>query len=105
MAEIAHRGHRGFGGGFSRVAAYLKARNLWNLGRSQTGLIGRPVFVIGYLMMIAASVSRYLLRGDTEVVRAILEGASAGMGGATGPPPSAAFGPHEPAAQARGLDR
>lgn len=105
MAEIAHRGHRGFGGGFSRVAAYLKARNLWSLGRRETGLIGRPVFVIGYFMMIAASVGRYLVRGDAVVVRSILEGVAAGMGGATGPPPSSVFGSGEPAAEARGTDR
>ena len=50
MAEIAHVGHRGFAAGFTRTAAYLKARNLWLVGRRRAGKLGMLVFVPGYFV-------------------------------------------------------
>lgn len=91
MAEIAHRGHRGFGGGLTRVAAYLKARNLWRLGRREASTLGWPVFVTGYFLMISASMIGYLLRGQLRVVAAMGAGVAAGIRGGEGPPPPVVF--------------
>ena len=91
MSEIAHRGHRGFGAGLSRVAAYLKARNLWRLGRREASVLGWPVFVAGYFVMIGASMAGYLLRGQPRIVAAMAAGVTAGLRGGEGPPPPVVF--------------
>lgn len=86
-AEIAHGGHRGFGSGFTRVSAYLKARNLWRLGALR---LTRPQlfgFAAGYFLLIGASMLGYLVRGRLDVVRTIAAGVAAGVRGESGPPP------------------
>jgi GT2 family glycosyltransferase len=90
-AEIAHRGHRGFGSGLNFVAAYLKARNLWRLGQQRVGVAGRLLFVPGYFLMLVASIAGYTLRGQIRVVRGMLAGMTAGFRGEQGPPPSWIF--------------
>jgi len=90
-AEIAHAGHRGFGGGLTTVAAYLKSRNLWTLARKHVAAPGLIVFVPGYAAMMLASMIGYLLRGRTDVVRAMAVGVAAGLRGETGPPPDWVF--------------
>ncbi len=90
-AEIAHRGHRGFGSGMTPVAAYLKARNLWILGMRRTGVVGRVVFALGYAAMLGASASLYALRRRPAIVRALVGGARAGLAGETGEPPRWVF--------------
>ncbi len=87
-AEIAHRGHRGFGGGMSVVSAYLKARNLWRLVKPRLGYLSMPVFALGYTAMAVTSVVLYLARGRTRVAAAIVRGAFAGFRGEDGPPPA-----------------
>jgi GT2 family glycosyltransferase/glycosyltransferase involved in cell wall biosynthesis len=86
-AEIAHGGHRGFGGGLTVAAAYLKARNLWRLGVSHLTRPQMAGFALGYFAMIAASMARYLLVGRVEIVRAMAAGVAAGLRGESGPPP------------------
>ncbi len=90
-AEIAHRGHRGFGSGLNFVAAYLKARNLWHLGRRRVGDAGHLLFVPGYFLMLGASVLGYLARGRMSVVRGLLAGMTAGLRGEQGRPPAWVF--------------
>jgi len=87
-AEIAHGGHRGFGGGFTRVSAYLKARNLWRLAvvrLTRPQLFG---FAAGYFLLIGASMLGYLVRGRLDVVKTIAAGVSAGLRGESGAPPA-----------------
>jgi GT2 family glycosyltransferase/glycosyltransferase involved in cell wall biosynthesis len=91
MAEVAHVGHRGFGGGMTRLAAYLKARNLWLMARSLNDNAAMAVFAPGYFAMIAASMSAYALRGRIDVVRSMASGAAAALRGETGPPPPSYF--------------
>jgi GT2 family glycosyltransferase len=90
MAEIAHVGHRGFGAGFTPAAAYLKARNVWVVGM-RVGPAGKLLFVPGYFALLAASTLGYLVRGRTDIVRAMYRGARAGMHGEHGEPPSWVF--------------
>lgn len=96
MSEIAHRGHRGFGSGLSRVAAYLKARNLWRLGRREASLLGWPAFVAGYFLMIGVSMAGYLLRGQPRIVAAMAAGVAAGLRDLEGRPPPVVFDAAQP---------
>jgi len=94
-AEIAHGGHRGFGAGFTRVSAYLKARNLWRLAALR---LRRPQllgFAAGYFLLIGTSMVGYLLRGRLDLARTIAAGAAAGMRGESGPPPTYIMGQTE----------
>jgi GT2 family glycosyltransferase len=91
-AEIAHAGHRGFGGGLTVTAAYLKARNLWLLGRRRASGVVAPVFVVGYAALMATSAAGYLLRGRRDVVSAMNAGWRAARAGETGEPPAWVFG-------------
>lgn len=91
-AEIAHGGHRGFGGGFTRVSAYLKARNLWRLAAlrlTRPQLLG---FAAGYFLLIGTSMLGYLVRGRPDLARIIAAGTAAGMRGESGPPPTYVMG-------------
>jgi len=90
-AEIAHAGHRGFGSGLSRVAAYLKARNLWCMGSKRLGAAGWLLFVPGYFAMILTSMLGYALRGQLAIVTAMMAGVSAGLAGDGGRPPQKLF--------------
>ncbi len=87
MAEIAHRGHRGFAAGMTPVAAYLKARNLWKLASHHLGTLGMAAFAPGYAVMLVASLCGYALRRRFDIVGAMLEGAAAGLHGEDGAPP------------------
>ncbi|MFT4571096.1 MAG: GT2 family glycosyltransferase/glycosyltransferase involved in cell wall biosynthesis [Hyphomicrobiaceae bacterium] len=91
-AEIAHRGHRGFGGGMNSIAAYLKARNLWFLGTREAGAFGTAVFAVGYVALIATSAIAYLGRGRRDIARAQLAGFRAALRGEVGRPPESVFG-------------
>ena len=90
-AEIAHTGHRGFGSGLTRLAAYLKARNLWRLGQRTLGPAGWAVFAPGYFAMVVASMAAYALRGRLDIVAAMAGGVAAGLRGLDGAPPPALF--------------
>lgn len=90
-AEIAHTGWRGFGGGMTGLAAYLKARNLWQLGSRRLDLLEKLLFVPGYFAMLSLSMLGYLFRGRISVLVAMGRGAAAGMGGETGRPPDHVF--------------
>jgi GT2 family glycosyltransferase len=90
-AEIAHTGWRGFGGGMTGLAAYLKARNLWQLGSRRLDLLEKLVFVPGYFAMLGLSMLGYLFRGRISVLVAMGRGAAAGIGGETGRPPDFVF--------------
>lgn len=87
-AEVAHRGHRGFGGGMTVLAAYLKARNLWRLARPRLGFLSMPLFVAGYMALTMTSALLYLARGKVRVAGALFRGAVAGIRGDGGPPPA-----------------
>jgi len=91
-AEIAHRGHRGFGSGMSELAAYLKARNLWRLARKRLPALAMLVFAPGYAAMIGASMIGYRLRGRAAIARAMRAGVLAGLRGESGVPPKRLFG-------------
>jgi GT2 family glycosyltransferase/glycosyltransferase involved in cell wall biosynthesis len=86
-AEIAHGGHRGFGGGMTPVSAYLKARNLWRLGATRLTRPQRFAFSAGYFLMIGASMVGYLLRRRVDLVRVMAAGVAAALRGETGAPP------------------
>ena len=86
---VRHRGFRGFAGGFTPLAAYLKARNLPLVVRRHGGLLARVMFLPTYLALIAASALGYALRGGgAPVVRALLLGVRDAWNGRGGPPPA-----------------
>ncbi len=87
-AEIAHVGHRGFGGGLGPASAYLKARNLWLLGAKHLGWPGWLAFAPGAVLLQSLSAAGYLLRGKGAVARAIAAGCRAGLRGEQGAPPA-----------------
>jgi len=87
-AEIAHAGHRGFGGGLTVTAAYLKSRNLWTLGARWTSGAATAVFAVGYVAMLATSATMYLLRGRRDIVAAMNAGWRAARAGERGAPPA-----------------
>ncbi len=91
---VRHRGFRGFAGGFTPLAAYLKARNLLLVLRRHGGPLDWVVFLPMYLAMIAASVLGYALRGGGgAVIRALLDGVRDAAYGRSGPPPAALVPP------------
>jgi len=86
---VRHRGFRGFAGGFTPLAAYLKARNLPLVVRRHGGLLARVMFLPTYLALIAASALGYALRGGgAPVIRALLLGVRDAWNGRGGPPPA-----------------
>jgi GT2 family glycosyltransferase len=87
-AEIAHAGHRGFGGGMTTVSAYLKTRNLWRLGYQHCEGLRLYIFVLGYTALMAASALGYSVRGRFDVVHAMREGWRAAINGEVGEPPA-----------------
>ena len=90
-AEISHEGHRGFASGMSRVAAYLKARNLWRFATLRLRRGWLVLFAPGYFMMTLVSAIGYLLRGESAVVGAMMGGVVAGLRGEKGRPPDELF--------------
>lgn len=87
-ASVRHEGFRGFAGGFTPLAAYLKARNLPLLVRRHGGVLTWLLFAPTYAAMLAASAVVYAARGDgARVVPAIGRGLADGLRARTGPPP------------------
>jgi GT2 family glycosyltransferase len=86
---VRHRGFRGFAGGFTPLAAYLKARNLPLVVRRHGGPLDWLVFLPTYVAMIAASLLGYAVRGGgAAVMRALVRGMRDAWDGRGGPPPA-----------------
>ena len=93
-SQVRHDGFRGFAGGFSPLAAYLKARNLPLLVRRNGGMLAWALFAPTYAAMLAASAVGYVLRGQAgNVVPAIGRGVLDALRGRSGPPPALATRP------------
>jgi GT2 family glycosyltransferase len=87
---VRHDGFRGFAGGFTPIAAYLKARNLPLLVRRHGDAVSWALFVPSYLALVAASALGYAGRaGGGAVLRALGRGVADGFRARTGPPPAA----------------
>ena len=90
-SAVRHEGFRGFAGGFTPLAAYLKARNLPLLLRRHGSPLAWVLFAPTYAAMLAASAAAYIARGETAgVVPAIVRGAADGIRARSGPPPALA---------------
>ncbi len=88
---VRHEGFRGFAGGFTPLAAYLKARNLPLLVRRNGGPLAWLLFVPTYAALLAASALVYVLRGQAgRVLPAIGRGVADGLRARSGPPPELA---------------
>jgi hypothetical protein len=79
-ARATHDGMRGFLGGFTPLAARLKARNLVWLMRKHGTLTRWAAFLPTYLLLLLSSAVLYLLRGRADIALALLAGAAAGFG-------------------------
>lgn len=91
---VRHEGFRGFAGGFTPLAAYLKARNLPLLVRRHGGPLAWLLFAPTYILMLAASVLVYVVRGEAgAVVPAIARGFADGLRARSGAPPALASRP------------
>ncbi|HEY2773513.1 MAG TPA: glycosyltransferase [Candidatus Binatia bacterium] len=91
-AQAGHRGARGFASGMTPLAAWLKARNLWLVGmRHARQDVSRDVFGAGYHCLVLASALGYLLRGRSDVARAMIAGMRAGKRRYVGFPPAPLF--------------
>ena len=77
-ARITHDGMRGFLGGFTPLAAELKARNLLRLMRKHGTVLRWAMFVPTYAMLMVSSAVLYLLRGRLDIALALLRGALSG---------------------------
>ena len=83
-AVAYHDGLRGFAGGLTPWAAFLKARNPWLVVRRRGSVASWLGFVPTYAAMLGGSAALHALRGRGDVVRALARGALAGIGGAAG---------------------
>jgi GT2 family glycosyltransferase len=92
-AVVSHDGLRGFAGGLTPWAAYLKARNPWLVVRRHGGAGALLAFVPVYAAMVGSSAAAYALRGRGDVVRALGRGALAGMRTAAGAAPDVVQAP------------
>jgi hypothetical protein len=93
-SQVRHDGFRGFAGGFTPLAAYLKARNLPLLVRRHGGVLAWALFAPTYAAMLAASAVGYVLRGQAgDVVPAIGRGVVDALRARGGPPPPLATPP------------
>ena len=95
-AIVQHDGLRGFAGGLTPWAAFLKARNPWLLVRRRGGLGTWVLFLPTYVAMVGASAALYALRGRADVSRALGRGALAGLRVALGGTPTPAGAPTRP---------
>jgi GT2 family glycosyltransferase len=84
-AVVYHDGLRGFAGGLTPWAAFLKARNPWLVVRRHGGPAAWLGFVPTYAAMVGASGALYALRGRGDVVRGLARGAWAGARGRVAP--------------------
>jgi GT2 family glycosyltransferase len=78
-AVVYHDGLRGFAGGLTPWAAYLKARNPWLVVRRHGGAAALVGFVPVYAAMLGGSAAGYAVRGRGDVVAALGRGALAGL--------------------------
>ena len=85
-AVVYHDGLRGFAGGLTPWAAYLKARNPWLVVRRHGGAAALLGFLPLYAAMIGSSAAGYAVRGRGDVVAALGRGALAGLRVAAGAP-------------------
>ena len=90
-AVVRHSGSRGFAGGMTPLAAWLKARNLMLVGQRHARGAGRVVFEAGSGALVAASAALYRLRGRADLAKALRRGARAGRELRGGPPPQDLF--------------
>jgi hypothetical protein len=91
---VRHRGFRGFAGGFTPLAAYLKARNLPLVVRRHGSALDWLAFLPTYAALLAASVAGYALRpGGGAVIAALLRGVRDAWHARGGPPPAALVPP------------
>jgi len=87
-SRVRHDGFRGFAGGFTPLAAYLKARNLPLLMRRHGGALAWTLFAPTYAAMLAASAVAYTLRGGAgAILPALAHGVADGLRARSGPPP------------------
>jgi GT2 family glycosyltransferase len=87
-ARITHDGLRGFLGGFTPLAAELKARNLVWLMRKHGTALRWATFLPTYFLLLLSSALLYLVRGRGEIAAALGRGAVAGL--SHGPAPGGA---------------
>ncbi|HXC51689.1 MAG TPA: glycosyltransferase [Candidatus Limnocylindrales bacterium] len=90
-AEVGHAGARGFAGGMTPLAAFLKARNLRLVGLRRAQGFSRAVFLAGYHVLVAVSAAVYRMRGRRDVASAMLEGLRAAARDESGAPPESLF--------------
>jgi len=81
QARVSHDGMRGFLGGFTPLAAELKARNLVVLMRKHGTPLRWLTFIPTYTALVFASALLYLLRGRVDIVAALVRGVQGGMSG------------------------
>jgi len=93
-ASVRHAGFRGFAGGFTPLAAYLKARNLPLLARRHAGVLDWLVFAPTYAALVLASALGYALRGGAGILPALARGVADALRARSGPPPAALFHPN-----------
>src|SRR5439155_464462 len=74
-ALVYHDGLRGFAGGLTPWAAFLKARNPWLVVRRRGRAAVWLGFVPTYAAMLGGSAALHALRGRGDVVRALARGA------------------------------
>ncbi len=87
-SEVRHEGFRGFAGGFTPLAAYLKARNLPLLVRRHGGPLAWTLFLPTYALMLVASALVYLMRGHAgAILPALGRGVADALRARGGPPP------------------
>ncbi len=90
-AEVGHAAARGFAGGMTPLAAWLKSRNLHIVGERRVRGVSRVAFEICYHLMVMASAAAYLARGRGDVAAALMAGGRAAGQGHTGAPPAWLF--------------
>jgi GT2 family glycosyltransferase len=88
-ASVRHAGFRGFAGGFTPLAAYLKARNLPLVARRHAGPLAWMLFAPTYGALMLASALTYLVRGGRGIVPALARGVADALRARSGPPPRA----------------
>jgi GT2 family glycosyltransferase len=94
QVSVRHRGFRGFAGGFTPLAAYLKARNLPLVLRRHGGVLDWIAFVPTYAVLLMTSAAGYALRGGGgAVITALLRGVRDAWHARGGPPPAALVPP------------
>ena len=91
-ATVRHVGFRGFVGGFTPLAAYLKTRNLPLVVRRHGGMLAWGVFLPTYLALVLSSALTYLVRGRREILPALMRGLADAARARSGPPPPAVIG-------------